>query len=700
MQELHDVLDPLQLAVFVGLGVIAYVQWRRQRGAAAARLAATFGVLAAVALGGRFIPQGSHSSLVDWVQKLELVILALFPYLLYRFMASFDEPPRWMTAVAVSLTGTTMIATLIQPRIPEQGETARPPVLVFFILVLLVDWVVLSVAVAVRLWRAGRGQPTVARRRMRTLSLGSIGLALVLVVAGAAAPATDVTWSQVFTQILGIASAVLFLLGFAPPGIVRLAWRRQEEKELRDAELGLMEAVNPSEVGNVLLPHVSRLVGGRGAILVGPDGNVTGAYGLDATEAAALADKVEQGTGGDPYSNPGSMLSVPLRSGAIAVQASTYTPFFGREETEMLQTLAVLAELALARGELFGRERDSREQLAEAQKIARIGSWKWDLETNEIAWSDEMYRIYGLDPDTFQPSYEALSQYSPDRREVMHFRLKAAIEDDVPLDAEQRIVRPDGTEVILHARGEVVRENDKPVRMIGTAQDITERKKQEAFREQFIANAAHELRTPMTTLVGFVEMMARKRSAMPEEQIEVVIAAMSRSGDRLAVLINNLLDLSKLQQGELDFVLAPVPLKEVLETAHESTPPPPDKTVEVQVDGHPVALADRHRLDQVISNLLTNAYRYGGPNIRIEACEDDGAIVVTVADNGTGIEPALVSNLFDPFTRGASSSEFGGSGLGLAIVKMLVDASGGEIWHEPETPHGTRFNVRLKRSSS
>ena len=136
-----------------------------------------------------------------------------------------------------------------------------------------------------------------------------------------------------------------------------------------------------------------------------------------------------------------------------------------------------------------------------------------------------------------------------------------------------------------------------------------------------------------------------------------------------------------------------------METARESTPPPAGKSVEVLVTGEPVALADRHRLDQVISNLLTNAYRYGGPKIRMEACEKNGSVVVSVTDDGEGIESGLLTNLFDPFTRGAASSEVGGSGLGLAIVKMLVDASGGEIWHEPERPHGTRFNVRLKRPS-
>jgi PAS domain S-box-containing protein len=699
LQRIYDVLDIAQLVVFVGLGLISFIQWRRRGGASAGWLAATFGVLASVVIGGRFVPMSSTASWVDLAVKVELAVLVLFPYFLYRFMASFDPPPRLLDAVAVGLTTATIVYTFFLGHIPQQGETYRPPIFVGYIVLLLVDWVVLSLAVAIRLWRAGRGQPTVARRRMRTLSLGSIGLAVVLVIAGTASGSGEVTVAQVVTQVLGILSAILFLLGFAPPGIVRLAWRRKEEKQLRDAELGLMEAVSPNEVAGALLPHVSRLVGGRGAVLTGTGGEVVGAYGLDRVEAAELARTVASAT---PRDHGGalsrSVLSVPLRSGALAVQASTYTPFFGREETEMLQTLAVLAELALARAELFGRERESRDQLAEAQQIARIGSWEMNVATKEIVWSDEMYRIYGVDPDEFTPRYESLVGFSVDA-ESMQARMQETIELDVPLDAEQTIVKPDGSEAVLYARGKVVRREGEPIKMIGTAQDITERKKQEAFREQFIANAAHELRTPMTTLVGFVEMLSRKRNAMPEEQIKVIVEAMSRSGDRLAVLINNLLDLSKLQQGELDFELAPVSVEEVLASARESAPPPPGKSVDIKVEGNPVALADRHRLDQVLSNLLTNAYRYGGSEVRIEACEKNGAVVLTVADNGQGIEEGLASSLFDPFTRGAASSEVGGSGLGLAIVKMLVDASGGEIWHEREEPHGARFNVRLKRPS-
>ncbi|MEA2461047.1 MAG: hypothetical protein QOH90_1224, partial [Actinomycetota bacterium] len=465
MQTIYDALDLLQLFVYVGLALVAFVQWRRRGGQAAGWLAATFGVLGAVVLFGRFLPMDTSSTLLQWVQKVELAVLVLFPYFLYRFMASFDYPPEWMNRAAVALTGVTVAFSLALPKIPQQGDPSRPALFELYIVVLLAQWVFLSVAVAVRLWRGGRGQPTVARRRMRTLSLGSIGLAIALVIAGSAPSSGDVTVLQVVVQILALTSAGLFLLGFAPPGIVRLAWRREEEKQLRDAELGLMEAVNPTEVAEVLLPHVSQLVGGRGSLLIDSDGQVMGSYGLEPREAKELAATLH--TSGEGAPATGSTLSVPMRAGALAVQASAYTPFFGREETEMLQTLAVLAELALGRAELFGRERESREQLAEAQAIAKIGSWEWDLASGHLVWSDEMYRIYGLTPGEFEPTYDSVGQFSPEGRDSTHERVQAAIERDEPLDAEQRIVRPDGIEKVIYARGKVLRENGVAVKLIG-----------------------------------------------------------------------------------------------------------------------------------------------------------------------------------------------------------------------------------------
>jgi PAS domain S-box-containing protein len=562
-----------------------------------------------------------------------------------------------------------------------------------YIYLVLVQWVSLSALVAVRLWRGGRGLPTVSRRRMRTLSLGSAGLAVAIVLAGLAPSSGDESPVGVATQLLGIASGLLFLVGFAPPRTLRRAWRRPEEAAFQRAEVGLMEAEDARGVADALLPHVSQLVGGGGVVLVDEGGSLLGRHGLDEAVARRLADRVRHG---DPDREE---IGVPLRSGWLAVQASAYTPFFGREETDMLRRLAVLAELALARADLWQQERRSRAQLVEAQRIARVGSWEYDIASGNLVWSDELYRIFGA-PPTSQPTYaDSLAGIHPGDRARVEAALEAAISEGRPYESEHRFVHPSGSTVHVQARGHVITdETGAPEKMIGTAQDVTQAKRQEAFRQQFIANAAHELRTPLTSLLGLTELLASGRKDMPEEKIDAAYAAIGRAGSRLTVLVHHLLDLSRLQQSTLELRPEPVPVGALAEDVLEAAPPPPDKTVDLAIPEDVVVHADRTRLQQVLSNLLTNAFRYGGSRVEVGARASDGGVVISVDDDGPGVEEQLVPQLFEPFARGSSATGVGGSGLGLAIVKMLVDSSRGRVWYERAPAGGARFCLRLPQA--
>jgi signal transduction histidine kinase len=227
--------------------------------------------------------------------------------------------------------------------------------------------------------------------------------------------------------------------------------------------------------------------------------------------------------------------------------------------------------------------------------------------------------------------------------------------------------------------------------------DISERKRQEAFREQFIANAAHELRTPLTSILGLTEVLWRGRQHLSEEKAKAAFDAVRRAGDRLAVLVNELLDLAKLQRGEIEIRLEPVPVASLSRQVLESMPASEDRSVELRLPNDVVVLADSHHLDQVLSNLFTNAFRYGGSEVTLEAEAAEGAVVLSISDNGPGVERDLVPRLFDPFARGSTSTVAGGSGLGLAIVRGLVEASGGDIWYEVREPTGARFCIRLPR---
>lgn len=694
MERLDEVLGWVQLVLYVGLGLIAFIQWRRRRGEPAGWVAATFGVLAAVMVLSRFIPEHDESATVDFAQRVVIAILALFPYFLFRFMASFESPGRTLEVVAAALTLGTIVATFLLDHFPEANEP-RTDAFQAYIYLLLTQWVVVLSAVTFRLWRAGRGQPTVARRRMRTMSMGSAGLAITLVIAGTASSTEEVTGVTIATALIALATGPFFLLGFAPPAFVRNAWRSQGSARLQEAEFALMEALSPSDITDVLLPEVTELAAGRGSLVVDREGAVTGVHGLNSQEAARLAADVANGGDG---ASAGGTIAVPMRSGKLVVATSPYTPFFGQEEMDELRRLALLADLALARTEHSRRARELTEQLLEAQQIARIGSWQWEIGSNRITWSDQMYRMLGFEPGEFIPTGGAYGEHvHPDDRALVTEKSDEALEEGTPLDYEHRFIRRDGSTLVVHTRGRVVRDEDgNPVRMIGTLQDVTEQREQEALRERFIANAAHELRTPLTSLLGFVEMLSRARHRLDETKLQTMFDAMTRSGDRLAVLIENLLDLSKLQAGQVTVEIEPVSIDSLAHEVVASTPPPDGRRVEVEVTDTPVALADKHRLDQVVTNLLTNAYRYGGPNISLSGARRNGDVILSVTDDGPGVEDQLLGELFQPFSRGSTSSTIGGSGLGLAIVKMLVEACGGEIWHENLQPNGARFSVKLK----
>ena len=700
MKTTYDVLQWVQLVVFVVLGIAATVQWMRRRSEATAWLAATFGLLALVVVVARFIPEDSHSTLVQWVTKAEVAALALFPYFLYRFMGSLiGRPIRWIYWVANALTGGVIVYTFALSRFPQPGEP-RSAAVEAFIILLIGQWVYLLTIVGARLWRGGRGQPTVTRRRMRTMSLGAIGLAIALILAGFAPSDERVNALQLAISFLGIAAGPLFLLGFATPSGVRSSWRKHEETKFREAELGLMEARRPGDVADALLPHVSELLGGRGSVLLDKEGRALGVHGFGPSEIEAIAAQVKAtATPAEQAAAGGAILSVPMKSGWLAVQASPFAPFFGRDESEMLQALALLTDLALGRIELSEREAGLQAQLLEAQRIAHIGSWEWDLDTGDLTWSDEMFRIYGVDQATFDPTNSNPGELiHPDDRERVSQMTQVAREKGEPFEYEFRVQRGDGETVIVLARGQLVDGDPKDGhKMIGTVQDITQQKEQAILRDQFIANAAHELRTPMTTLLGLTNMLALNRDRLNERQVNEAYEVVVRAGDRLTSLINNLLDLTKLQQGAIALRLQPVSIAEVSREIVEATPPPDGVSVDVEVPDDLVAVTDPQRFDQVVSNLLTNAYRYGGPEIVVAGESKNGSVFVSISDNGPGVDAKLVPRMFDPFARGQGSGEVGGSGLGLAIVKMLVEASNGEISYD-SNGGGARFVIRLPTS--
>jgi len=352
--------------VYVGVGLVAVRSWLKARDSTHGWLAATLGVLALVALAGRILPEHSVDPTVLLARKLLVALLVFFPFFLLRFAGTFRALPAWFDRLTLGITLALAVGIFFFPRLPEQGEP-RPPAFQFYVIVLVLHWALLSVVVTIRLWRSGRGQPNVARNRMRILGLGSAGLAIILVIAGFTTPTRDPATLQIATQLLSLAIGPFFLFGFAPPRAIIGVWRRSEEVALRDATKGLMQAASPAEVSAILLPHGARLLGGSGSVLSDLKGKVIGHFGVSREQAEKIIQVADlQGSG----RTPNGIISIPLEFGRLSVEASPYAPFFGEEEIEVLGVLGTLAELALARVQQMIELRDATQAMREFVAIA------------------------------------------------------------------------------------------------------------------------------------------------------------------------------------------------------------------------------------------------------------------------------------------------------------------------------------------
>jgi PAS domain S-box-containing protein len=255
-------------------------------------------------------------------------------------------------------------------------------------------------------------------------------------------------------------------------------------------------------------------------------------------------------------------------------------------------------------------------------------------------------------------------------------------------------VRKDGTRFWANVVITAIRDSQGVLRGFGkVTRDLTERKKAEEARTRFIANAAHELRTPLSVIVGmtsYFESNADVDPATLAEHVEVI----SRQARRMHTLVNNLLDLTQLEQGRMSFTIRSVPLRPLVERTVGLSRPNGDHMIEIDVGETPV-LADPMRLEQVVINLLLNAYRYGGKRISITSSVDGPRVRLMVEDDGPGVPPEQLAEIFEPFRRGKSNIMAEGSGLGLAITRSLVEAFGGKVWAE-DPGSGIRFTVELQ----
>ena len=250
-----------------------------------------------------------------------------------------------------------------------------------------------------------------------------------------------------------------------------------------------------------------------------------------------------------------------------------------------------------------------------------------------------------------------------------------------------------------------VDEFGSPVGAVHTLRDITEQAQLMRLKDEFLFAVAHELRTPVSSLSASLELLHEDATIMKPEELRAMAATLRRSALRLEALIENLLDIGSIQAGTFQVRAAIVSLKRCINVALVTTRPICDsKQQKVHAKVAPGAervIADSHRTNQVLINLITNASKYSpdGKDIHITAEPEDGSVRVSVRDQGDGIPPAERVRIFDRFYRSRiNRSEGGGIGLGLAICRAIVEAQGGEIGVEDGPGGGAVLYFTIPRA--
>ncbi|NBC18759.1 MAG: PAS domain S-box protein [Bacteroidetes bacterium] len=371
------------------------------------------------------------------------------------------------------------------------------------------------------------------------------------------------------------------------------------------------------------------------------------------------------------------------------------------------------AEEALRRSEAF---------LRMAQQIGHIGSWEWDLRTGLFTWSDEMHHIFGLDEDAFDGQLETiLAAVHPDDRERVREAMQQAREEPCAPALEYRVVWPDGSIRVVASDGTVIgQEQGAATRLVGTAQDITERfrdkqriERANAALEQrnrelqdFAYVASHDLQEPLRKVRAFADLFeedyADKVDAMGEHYLDRIRDA----AERMSTLITDLLAFSRIatrahpfQEVDLNQIAAEVISDlEVRISEVEGS---------IEVGELPAIEADPTQMRQLLQNLIGNAFKFRRPGVRpvveVDAERVRGADVlggdagyrIMVRDNGIGFDNKFLDRIFTPFQRLHGRDEYEGTGMGLAICRRIVERHHGHITARSTPEAGATFVVTL-----
>ena len=370
------------------------------------------------------------------------------------------------------------------------------------------------------------------------------------------------------------------------------------------------------------------------------------------------------------------------------------------------------------RSELALRQREH--ELHEAQRIARMGHWRLDVVSARLEWSAGTHLLMGTSPDNHIPSLKDLiSRIHPDDRRPYIHAFIGCLSSGKTNQWETRVRNGDGREWVAWIEGRCeTDETGKVIALFGICQDVTEERRMQATlreardaaqaadraKSTFLACMSHELRTPLNAIIGFSDLLQTEMfGPLGSDQYLEYAADINRSGHHLLELVNDLLDMARVEAGMVDLqeetIDVAMLVREAVNLARGSVPEAVHKFDVRLHDATPLLMADRRRMKQVLINLIGNAVKFtpSGGRIRIAVSEDERHMSIVIADTGIGIPPEKISDLGQPFNQieNTASRRYQGSGMGLFITKALVERHGGELEIESRLGEGTTVTIKL-----
>jgi two-component system phosphate regulon sensor histidine kinase PhoR len=326
-----------------------------------------------------------------------------------------------------------------------------------------------------------------------------------------------------------------------------------------------------------------------------------------------------------------------------------------------------------------------------------------DKNENIVLFNSSLAKILELRSEKYigKPFWEIISN-----NEVNSI-LKKALKKKNSFSVQASILQRSETRNVQIQTAPITDNKGRLLGLVGVFHDVTELRKFEKARSEFIANVSHEIKTPITSIIGFVETLKDGAINDLKKRDEFLNIIHSHS-QRLDNLVNDILSLSRIEFREIEMNPAPISIKEILDNAkalYNDKIRSKKQSLRMQTpDELPAAFSDPEMIIQVFSNLIDNAVKFTPEKgkITVKAREEDDFIQIDVSDTGIGIEEEHLPRIFERFYRvdKARSREMGGTGLGLAIVKHIVNANRGKVSVKSEFGKGSTFSVFLPRAAS